>query len=203
MQGRLLRVFGHRQLLDSRLDTLVDPAFLLIEHRVGQQAHVIRGVAQGQLEDRNGVLARHTPCGEQRGEALFRTRRMAQYVLQTAIAEHQVTAFLLRAEGQIRHTHRVPGFFLLLARHVQRRKNRNGYPDGAEQRYEERQAEDKQRAPWQRKFVAPGQQQPDPRAQEGTAQPVSGGVQQGRLADWHQFEEGNPTAHFKHECAAK
>ncbi len=52
-QGSVQRAASRRrgagEAAEGGLDALVDPAFLLVEHRVGQQADVVGGVAQGQL----------------------------------------------------------------------------------------------------------------------------------------------------------
>lgn len=206
-QGSVQRAASRRrgagEAAEGGLDALVDPAFLLVEHRVGQQADVVGRVAQGQLEDRDRFLAGHPPGGEDRREPLVRVRRMAQDVLQAAVAEHHVEALFLRPERQLGDAHRLPGLLATLARQVQRREYRRSDADRSDQRHEEGQAEEEQRAPRQRELVAPRQQQPYADAQQRAAQAVGEQVERQRLAERQVGEDARPTAQLEQEGAAK
>ncbi|MCY1405368.1 hypothetical protein D9M71_206070 [compost metagenome] len=203
MQGRMAFRRGRGQALEEGFDTLVDVAFPLVEHRVGEQPHIVGRVAQRQLEDRDGALAGHPPGSEDRRQPLVRVGRMAQHILQAAVAEHQLRPLLAGTIRQLRHADGLPGLLSLPARPVQRREYRGGHPDESQQRHEERQAEDEQRAPRQRPAIARRQQQPYPAGQQQAADAMGGGIRQGHLDNRQITGDTEPTAQFAQQCRAK
>src|SRR5690606_20557181 len=116
-----------------------------------------------------------------------------------AIAEHQIVLLLLGAERQLGYPHRLPGLLTTLARQVQSRKQRERHADHADQRDEERQAEDEQRTPRQRKAVAPRQQHPDANGQQQAAEPVRQRVEQRSLKNRQVAGRADPTAQLEEE----
>ena len=203
VQRRLALGGGAGQFAELGLDALVDLAFLLVEHRIGEQPHVVGRIAQGQLEDGDGVAPGHTASGEERGQALVGAGRMAQDVLQAAVAEQHLLAPFQRAERQIGHAARLPGDLAVFARQIECRKHRGDHPGRAQQRNEEGQGKEKQRTPGQRALVAPGQQQPGAPCQQGAAGGMSGGEGQGRRRHRQVGEQQRPAAGLEGEGAAK
>ena len=203
MQGELAIRAGALHICQSAFDTLVDSAFTLIEHRVGQQTHIVRWIAQRQLENRDGLLAAHASCGEDRRQALVGITRMTQHVLKAAIAEHQLLLALARPERQLGNGGRLPGLHLALARQVEGRKQRQRYADHADQGDEERDAENEQQAPRQGVAIAARQQQPDPGSQHRATQAMRGGIEQRGLMNREIADRTGPTPDLKQRSAAK
>ena len=133
VQGRPGWRFGEGQLFEVGLDALVDVVFLLVEHRIRQQTHVITGVGQGQFEDRDRVSARHAPRAQQRRQAQIRVGCVTQDVLQTAIAKHRRMQ-RLRPERQLRDAQRLPGLLFTRTRPIQRREDHTRDAQGADHR---------------------------------------------------------------------
>ena len=182
------------QLPEGDLDAQVDVALLLVEHRVGQQAYVIARVAQGQLENRHGFLAPHAPRGQQGGQALIGVRGMTQHILQTAVGKDRRMQLLLCAKRQAWNAHGLPGLSVAFARQVQRREDRQHHTEHADYRNEERQAENEQRAPGQRRTVARRQQQPHRATQHRARQRMADAEHQQLLQLGRRQPQRGPTA---------
>ena len=78
-------LLGEAQL--QAFDILVDCGFLLIQHGIGEQTHIVFRVTQRQLEYRRRLITGHTFGRQQRRHPLLRVTGQLQHILQATIIE--------------------------------------------------------------------------------------------------------------------